>query len=59
MQRLAKQLEDLNVPFVDDFKVALDSTDHVVDAIFGKDFSNNMRESNVLTMNHGRVQLFG
>lgn len=34
-QRLAKQLEDLDVPFVDDFPTALQSADHVVDAIFG------------------------
>ncbi|KAF5490088.1 NAD(P)H-hydrate epimerase [Colletotrichum siamense] len=34
-QRLAQQLEDLNVPFVDDFPTALKSTDHIVDAIFG------------------------
>ncbi|QGI60808.1 hypothetical protein CEK26_004779 [Fusarium fujikuroi] len=35
-QRLAKQLEDLGVPFVNDFPLALNSTDHVVDAIFGE-----------------------
>ncbi len=34
-QRLAKQLEDLEVPFVDDFQTALGQTDHIVDAIFG------------------------
>lgn len=34
-QRLAKQLEDLDIPFVDDFPKALASSDHVVDAIFG------------------------
>ncbi|KAL8323724.1 hypothetical protein RB593_005246 [Gaeumannomyces tritici] len=33
-QRLTKQLEDLEVPFVDDFPTALKSSDHVVDAIF-------------------------
>ncbi|KAK7209325.1 hypothetical protein V2G26_016503 [Clonostachys chloroleuca] len=43
-QRLAKQLEDLRVPFVDDFHTALDSTDHVVDAIFGFSFSGEVRE---------------
>ncbi|CAG9940484.1 unnamed protein product [Clonostachys rosea f. rosea IK726] len=43
-QRLAKQLEDLRVPFVDDFRTALDSTDHVVDAIFGFSFSGEVRE---------------
>ncbi|KAH7483421.1 NAD(P)H-hydrate epimerase [Fusarium oxysporum f. sp. matthiolae] len=44
-QRLAKQLEDLEVPFVDDFSSALNSTDHVVDAIFGLYFfSGEVRE---------------
>ena len=33
---MSKQLEDLDVPFVDDFPAALKSTDHVVDAIFGE-----------------------
>ncbi|XDG07520.1 hypothetical protein ABKA04_007135 [Annulohypoxylon sp. FPYF3050] len=33
-QRLAKQLEDLEVPFVDDFPAALSSVDHIVDAVF-------------------------
>ncbi|KAK3934906.1 YjeF N-terminal domain-containing protein [Diplogelasinospora grovesii] len=43
-QRLAKQLEDLDVPFVDDFPAALKSTDHVVDAVFGFSFSGEVRE---------------
>ncbi|KAK0654985.1 YjeF N-terminal domain-containing protein [Cercophora newfieldiana] len=43
-QRLAKQLEDLRIPFVDDFPTALASTDHVVDAIFGFSFSGEVRE---------------
>ncbi|KAM7198503.1 YjeF N-terminal domain containing protein [Rhypophila sp. PSN 637] len=43
-QRLTKQLEDLDVPFVDDFPAALKSTDHVVDAIFGFSFSGEVRE---------------
>ncbi|PNY23078.1 Meiotically up-regulated protein 182 [Tolypocladium capitatum] len=43
-QRLAKQLEDLDVPFVDDFQSAIASTDHVVDAIFGFSFSGEVRE---------------
>ncbi|KJR86130.1 NADHX epimerase [Sporothrix schenckii 1099-18] len=42
--RLAKQLEDLNVPFTDDFTAALSATDHVVDAIFGFSFSGEVRE---------------
>lgn len=43
-QRLTKQLEDLEVPFVDDFSEALKSTDHVVDAIFGFSFSGEVRD---------------
>ncbi|UNI13714.1 NAD(P)H-hydrate epimerase [Purpureocillium takamizusanense] len=43
-QRLAKQLEDLEVPFVDDFQMALGQTDHIVDAIFGFSFSGEVRE---------------
>ncbi|KAI1324588.1 NAD(P)H-hydrate epimerase [Xylariaceae sp. FL0255] len=43
-QRLAKQLEDLDVPFVDDFTSAIKSTDHVVDAVFGFSFSGEVRE---------------
>ncbi|EPE08424.1 apolipoprotein a-i binding protein [Ophiostoma piceae UAMH 11346] len=43
-QRLSKQLEDLNVPFVNDFSKALADTDHVVDAVFGFSFSGEIRE---------------
>jgi NAD(P)H-hydrate epimerase len=43
-QRLAKQLEDLEVPFVDDFSSAIGSTDHVIDAVFGFSFSGEVRE---------------
>ncbi|KAK0387740.1 hypothetical protein NLU13_3985 [Sarocladium strictum] len=43
-QRLAKQLEDLNVPFTDNFSSAIKSTDHIVDAIFGFSFSGEVRE---------------
>ncbi|KAJ4299626.1 hypothetical protein N0V90_004872 [Kalmusia sp. IMI 367209] len=43
-QRLKKQLEDLKVPFTDDFPSALNSADHVVDAIFGFSFSGEVRE---------------
>ncbi|PFH58577.1 hypothetical protein XA68_13479 [Ophiocordyceps unilateralis] len=42
--RLAKQLEVLQVPFVDDFESAMASTDQVVDAIFGFSFSGEVRE---------------
>lgn len=34
-QRLATQLENLGIPFVDDFPHSLTNSDHVVDAIFG------------------------
>lgn len=37
-QRLTKQLEDLDVPFTEDFPAAIKSTDHIVDAIFGWSF---------------------
>ncbi|PSN72599.1 meiotically up-regulated gene 182 protein [Corynespora cassiicola Philippines] len=43
-QRLRKQLEDLKVPFTDDFQGALGQTDHIVDAIFGFSFSGEVRE---------------
>ncbi|KAH8170008.1 hypothetical protein LIA77_10552 [Sarocladium implicatum] len=43
-QRLAKQLEDLEVPFTDNFSSAVQSTDHIVDAIFGFSFSGEVRE---------------
>ncbi|KAJ3577743.1 hypothetical protein NPX13_g2824 [Xylaria arbuscula] len=43
-QRLAKQLEDLEVEFVDDFTSAMKLTDHVVDAVFGFSFSGEVRE---------------
>ncbi|KAF2251408.1 apolipo protein A-I binding protein-like protein [Trematosphaeria pertusa] len=43
-QRLKKQLEDLKVPFTDDFPSALSQTDHIVDAIFGFSFSGEVRE---------------
>jgi NAD(P)H-hydrate epimerase len=43
-KRLKKQLEDLKVPFTEDFPGALKQTDHVVDAIFGFSFSGEVRE---------------
>ncbi|KAK2074987.1 hypothetical protein P8C59_009152 [Phyllachora maydis] len=43
-QRLVKQLEDLEVPFTDDFPSALHNSDHIVDAIFGFSFSGEVRE---------------
>lgn len=43
-QRLRKQLEDLKVPFTEDFLSAIKQTDHIVDAIFGFSFSGEVRE---------------
>ncbi|KAK1764117.1 YjeF N-terminal domain-containing protein [Phialemonium atrogriseum] len=43
-ERLVKQLEDLEIPFADDFPSALKSADHIVDAIFGFSFSGEVRE---------------
>ncbi|KAF3939730.1 hypothetical protein ABW19_dt0208024 [Dactylella cylindrospora] len=41
--RLCTQLEQLGVPFVDDYEAALKETDHIVDAIFGFSFSGPVR----------------
>ncbi|EOD50370.1 YjeF-related protein [Neofusicoccum parvum] len=38
------QLEDLDVPFTDDFDAVLGAADYVVDAIFGFSFSGEVRE---------------
>jgi len=43
-QRLATQLKDLSIPFVDDFHSAIKETDTVVDAIFGFSFTGEVRE---------------
>ncbi|MCJ1228026.1 hypothetical protein MMC12_004685 [Toensbergia leucococca] len=43
-QRLATQLKNLDVPFTEDFDSALNSTHHIVDAIFGFSFSGEVRE---------------
>lgn len=43
-QRLAIQLKDLSIPFVDNFHDAIKETDHIVDAIFGFSFSGEVRE---------------
>lgn len=55
-QRLAKQLEDLEVPFVNDFSTALASSDHVVDAIFGS--SEFFHAKSELLILASRLQLF-
>lgn len=43
-QRLRKQLEDLKVPFTEDFGSAINETDHIIDAIFGFSFKGEVRE---------------
>ncbi|KAH8701795.1 AI-BP family protein [Talaromyces proteolyticus] len=42
--RLKTQLENLSVPFVADFTAAVDSTDLIIDAIFGFSFQKPLRE---------------
>ncbi|KAF2484985.1 YjeF N-terminal domain-containing protein [Neohortaea acidophila] len=42
--RLRTQLEQLRVPFTDDFKAAIAKSDWVIDAIFGFSFSGEVRE---------------
>jgi NAD(P)H-hydrate epimerase len=41
--RLKTQLENLSVPFVDDFEASLKSADHVIDAIFGFSYNPPIR----------------
>lgn len=43
-QRLSTQLEQLQIPFIEDFNTALAETDHVIDAIFGFSFQGEVRE---------------
>lgn len=43
-QRLNKQLQDIDVKFVDDFDGALEKADVVVDAVFGFSFEGEVRE---------------
>ncbi|QIX00410.1 hypothetical protein AMS68_005927 [Peltaster fructicola] len=42
--RLRKQLEQLKVPFTDDFHSAVKQSDGIIDAIFGFSFSGEVRE---------------
>jgi NAD(P)H-hydrate epimerase len=42
--RLRTQLEQLKVPFTDDFTSAMGKSDYVIDAIFGFSFSGEVRE---------------
>ena len=43
-QRLRTQLEQLKVPFTDDFTGAVGKNDYIIDAIFGFSFSGEVRE---------------
>ncbi|TLD36413.1 meiotically up-regulated protein [Venturia nashicola] len=43
-KRLHRQLDNLSIPFTDDFVAALSKSDLVVDAIFGFSFSGEVRE---------------
>jgi NAD(P)H-hydrate epimerase len=43
-------LRNLDIPFVDDFPSALKSTDHVVDAIFGKPVSKYVISASLLIL---------
>ncbi|KXG49938.1 uncharacterized protein PGRI_059060 [Penicillium griseofulvum] len=43
-QRLKIQLENLSVPFIDDFQQGLKTTDFLVDAIFGFSFGGPLRD---------------
>ncbi|KAK8219680.1 hypothetical protein M8818_000654 [Zalaria obscura] len=42
--RLRQQLNDLKIPFTEDFQSSITQTDYVVDAIFGFSFSGEVRE---------------
>ena len=43
-QRLVTQLENLDISIVTDFGTAIETADHIVDAIFGFNFSGEIRE---------------
>ncbi|QDS69739.1 hypothetical protein FKW77_010056 [Venturia effusa] len=43
-QRLHRQLDNLSIPFTNDFHAALSESDLVIDAIFGFSFSGEVRE---------------
>ncbi|KAL6718702.1 hypothetical protein ACLMJK_002936 [Lecanora helva] len=43
-ERLATQSKNLDIPFTDNFQTSLDSSHHVVDAIFGFSFSGEVRD---------------
>ena len=53
-ERLATQLKNLDVPFTEDFNGSLETTDHVVDAIFGIAFEAAIHASKLTFL---RVQL--
>ncbi|KTW27728.1 YjeF family domain-containing protein [Pneumocystis carinii B80] len=43
-ERLCCQLNELSIPFVNDISLAMKETDHIIDAIFGFNFSGEVRE---------------
>ncbi|POS87550.1 hypothetical protein EPUL_000461, partial [Erysiphe pulchra] len=43
-KRLVTQLEDLDIPFTDNFDAATNTSDYIIDAIFGFSFSGEIRE---------------
>jgi len=43
-ERLRIQLEQLKVPFMDDFQTAVGKSDYIIDAIFGFSFSGEVRQ---------------
>ena len=55
-ERLATQLKNLDVPFTEDFNGSLETTDHVVDAIFGIFLDAHALVSELMFL---RVQLLG
>ncbi|KAI9672625.1 MAG: hypothetical protein M1831_000060 [Alyxoria varia] len=43
-QRLVTQLQNLSIPFVDDFSASLKDSDYVLDSIFGFSFTGSIRD---------------
>lgn len=57
-ERLTTQLKNLDVPFTEDFRGSLKTTDYVVDAIFGFSFSGEVRDpfkDPIFAMETGKV----
>ncbi|CCJ29860.1 unnamed protein product [Pneumocystis jirovecii] len=55
LKRLCIQLEELSIPFVDDFLLAINDADHIIDAIFGFNFSGEVRDPFVETLKYTKV----